>query len=359
MQFPDRTLLKAKHPQTTLPFLKTKPTDKKTFYGFNFLWLFSSFRAAAPQEPDEKALDFLAATGFNFVRLPTDYRFWTHDFDYYHPDELALTSIDRALAACRSRNLHLSLNLHRGPGYCINDNHLERHNLWLDAIAQDAFVFEWEMFARRYQGIPSDFLSFDLINEPPNPGQYGLTRENHAALIRRTVAAIRAVDPARRIVIDGLGGGHLAMPELADLGVVHSGRGYQPMPVSHHGAWWWDGSTTAPAPIYPGVVWDGQAWDRKVLREFYQPWRNVETGGTSVHIGEFGCYKLTPNDVAMRWFTDLFSVYKEFGWGFALWEFAGEFGIIEHGRPGATYELFHGYQVDRALLDLMLESHIP
>jgi hypothetical protein len=51
-------------------------------------------------------------------------------------------------------------------------------------------------------------------------------------------------------------------------------------------------------------------------------------------------------------------IFKEFGWGFALWEFDGAFGVIEHGRPGAKYEAFHSCQVDRALLDLMLKSRV-
>ena len=225
-------------------------------------------------------------------------------------------------------------------------------------MAQDGFVFQWETFARRYQGVPSAALSFDLVNEPPNVGQYGLTRANHAALIRRTVAAIRAIDPDREIVVDGLGGGHLALPELADLGVVHSGRGYQPMPVSHYEAGWWDGHAAAPAPMYPGQVWEGRVWDRAALREFYQPWRAVEAGGARVHIGECGCYNKTPNAIALRWFSDLFGLYKEFGWGYALWNFAGDFGIVAHGRPGAVYEEIGGYQVDRALLDILLESRV-
>ena len=52
----------------------------------------------------------------------------------------------------------------------------------------------------------------------------------------------------------------------------------------------------------------------------------------------------------------MLSVYKEFGWGYAMWQFQGPFGIIEHGRPGAKLELMCGYQVDRALLDLVLEN---
>ena len=327
------------------------------FYGFNFLWMYVS-DGEMPRPPDERALDFLVQTGFNFVRVPTNYRSWIKDFDYLHPDEAVFAHLDQYLDACRSRGLHLSLNLHRAPGYCINNNDLERDNLWLDPVAQDGFVFQWETFARRFLGVPNSALSFDLLNEPPNVGQYGLTRANHAAIIRRTVAAIRAIDPAREIVIDGLGGGHLALPELADLGVVHSGRGYQPMPVSHYKAGWWDGHATAPAPEYPGQKWEGRVWNRDSLREFYQPWRDVEAGGARVHIGECGCYNKTPNDIALRWFTDLFGLYKEFGWGYALWNFAGDFGIVEHGRPGAVYEELHGYKVDRQLLDILLESRV-
>jgi endoglucanase len=327
-------------------------------YGFNFLWMFIWEPGRRPSPIEERALDCMGELGFNFVRIPTDYRFWTRDFDYLRPDEAIFESIDGYLSACRSRGFQMSLNMHRAPGYCINRNDLERHNLWLDPVAQDAFVFLWETFARRYAGVPSESLSFDLLNEPPNIGQYGLTRENHAALIRRTVAAIRAIDPAREIVIDGLAGGNLAMPELADLGVIHSGRGYQPMPVSHHRATWWSGHADAPAPQYPGQQWYGMTWNRETLRASYQPWRDVEALGAQVHIGECGCYNQTPNDIALRWFADLFGIYKELGWGFALWNFAGAFGIAEHGRPGARYEELYGYNVDRELLDLMLANRI-
>jgi hypothetical protein len=84
----------------------------------------------------------------------------------------------------------------------------------------------------------------------------------------------------------------------------------------------------------------------------------VEKRGAAIHIGELGCFKQTPNDIAIRWFTDLLDVLKEFRWGYALWNFRGPFGIIEHGRPGTKIELLAGYHVDRVLLDLMLQSRV-
>lgn len=325
-------------------------------YGFNFQWMMEvGADGPRPRFPDEKALDFLAKHGFNFVRLPSNYWIWTRDFEYFNPDESMFKYIDEALSQCQARGIHLSLNLHRVPGYCINGWELEKDNLWTDLIAQDAFLFNWTEFARRYLEAPAEDLSFDLVNEPPAVGERGFTRAQHEAVIRKTVSAVREVDPKRPIVIDGLAGGHLALPELADLGVIHSGRGYQPMAVSHFEASWWCGHVGLPTPVYPGFEWDGRTWDRVGLEEFYQPWRDVEARGVGIHIGECGCYDRTPNDVAIRWLRDLFGIYKKFGWGFSVWNFEGAFGIIGH-RRGAKFEMLDGYLVDREYLDILKES---
>ncbi|GFJ88578.1 glycoside hydrolase family 5 protein [Phytohabitans rumicis] len=228
----------------------------------------------------------------------------------------------------------------------------EPHNLWVDGPAQDAFAALWRTFAARYRGLPPNALSFDLVNEPPALGLRGFTREAHEAVIRRTVAEIRRADPSRPIAIDGLDGGHLAMPELADLRVIHSGRGYQPMSVSHYRASWWPEHEHLPEPEYP-VDYDGRRWDAVALREFYQPWRDLAGAGVPVHIGEFGCYDYTPDDVAQRWFTDLLGIFAQERWGYALWEFAGAFGVVGHRRPGARFESRDGWMVDVRLLELL------
>ena len=329
----------------------------KTKYGFNFLWMYSKWGDKRPEEPNLRELDFIAEEGFNFVRIPTDYCFWVKDFDYFHPDEEILSYFDRYIEACNARGLHVCLNIHRGPGYCINWPEREKHNLWRDEEAQAGFAFQWENFARRYKGISSEKLSFDLINEPCNiPPTHPCTREDHAKVIRKTIDAIRAIDPDREIVIDGFDGGGSALPELADLGkqnVVHSGRGYEPFQVTHYKAEWVRGKKEWTVPQYPGEVEPGLVRNIDTLREYYRPWREVEAQGVKVHIGEFGCYNKLPNDLALRWFSDLLTVFREFGWGYSLWNFRGAFGIVEHGRPGTVYEDYKGFKVDRALLELL------
>ena len=122
-------------------------------YGFNFQWMYSNDLVIQPA--DDKALDFMQSLGLNFVRLPANYRFWTSGTDYFNPETAVLEHLWDYYRACAKRNIHFCLNLHRAPGYCINDNDLETHNLWLDPVAQDAFVFLWESLARRFKNIPA------------------------------------------------------------------------------------------------------------------------------------------------------------------------------------------------------------
>jgi endoglucanase len=72
------------------------------YYGFNFPWMLVG-GGARPKPTDERALDFLAANGFDFVRIPTNYRVWTTGFEYLRPEESVFDAIDGYLGACRSK----------------------------------------------------------------------------------------------------------------------------------------------------------------------------------------------------------------------------------------------------------------
>jgi endoglucanase len=328
----------------------------KNYYGFNFQWMCSTNHPV--EDADTKALDFMASLGLNFARIPTDYRFWTQGTDYLHPDKSFMERLIGYYNECKKRNIHFCLDLHRAPGYCINSNNLETHNLWLDEIAQDGFVFIWETFAKMFKGIPAEEVSFDLLNEPPEIGQYGLTREIHKRIITRAAEAILSVDPDRPIVIDGLCGGNIAMPEMSDLNFIQSTRGYQPMALTHLGASWCAAVQDVKTASYPGTDWDEKRWDKAILASHYEPWFSLQKQGTRIHVGEFGCFNKVDNSDALRWFTDLFDLFYEWKWGYCMWNFKGPFGIIEHGRPNTEYTQMNGYSVDKALLDLFLDHRI-
>jgi len=141
-----------------------------------------------------------------------------------------LEKLDRAIELANKYSLHVSVNFHRGPGYSVNREFAEPHNLWKDAEPLKAFCFHWQMMAKRYKANSSDKISFDLINEPPSLGDK-MSRADHERVVRTTVKAIREISPDRIIIADGISYGNITAPELADLKIGQSTRAYQ--------LWWW------------------------------------------------------------------------------------------------------------------------
>ena len=50
---------------------------------------------------------------------------------------------------------------------------------------------------------------------------------------------------------------------------------------------------------------------------------------------------------------DTLAEFKKAGWGWALWNFTGGFGICDSGRYDVAYENWHGRKLDRAMLELL------
>ena len=325
--------------------------------GFNLLELFSrdgpeDRRSGAFREDDFR---WIADWGFDFVRIPMDYQLWTDGDDIYQVREATLEQIDRVVRLGERYGLHVSLNFHAAPSYCINPKP-EPFNLWRDQAALEAFCFHWALFAERYRGIPAERLSFDLVNEPRIPSASG-SRADHERVIRAATAAIREIDPARLVIADGIEVGRTPVPELADLGVAQSCRGYQPAGVSHYRAGWVAGSETWPPPTWPQPAsHPGGQWDRGSLEAHYAPWAELARQGIGVHCGEAGAYRHTPHAVVLGWLSDVLDILTAHGIGYALWNFRGPFGILDSEREDVDYEDWHGHTLDRALLALLQRS---
>jgi aryl-phospho-beta-D-glucosidase BglC (GH1 family) len=349
---------------------KSKKNKVPRWKGFNLLDYFSP---APPKNNNSSTTDddlkWMADWGFDFVRIPMAYpRYLSFDRsrditkeEIYKTDPKVLDSIDELVSRANKYGLHVSLNLHRAPGYCINAGFHEPYNLWKDKEAQDAFTYHWGMWAERYKLISADKLSFDLLNEPayiedmndqyakkgPVPG------ETYRLVAMRASEAIRKVSPDRLIIADGNGGGNSVIPELTDLNIVQSCRGYWPGLVSHFQASWvWKDPSQAPIPVWPGTI-DGKYYGRENLEEFYKPWIELVKQNVGVHCGECGCYNKTPHKVFLAWFEDVISILKENGIGYALWNFRGDFGILDSGRKDVNYTDWHGHKLDSELLALL------
>ena len=319
--------------------------------GFNLLEMFTSKADGDFREDD---LRWMSDWGLDFIRLPMCYLLWVKDDDPYKIHEPMLENIDRVLNWAAKYDLHVSLNFHRAPGYSVNRERQEPFNLWKDQEALDAFCFHWELFATRYKALSSERLSFDLVNEPCAPSEEFMTRADHERVVRATVAAIRAIDPDRLIIADGLSWGNDPLPELADLGIAQSCRAYAPMGISHYEASW-VGSEGWVEPSWPGKVQSGEHWDRSKLESHYEKWVDIARQGVGVHCGEGGAFNRTPHPVVLAWFRDVLEILTGHNIGYALWNFHGPFGILDSERADVAYEDWHGHQLDRKLLSLLQE----
>ena len=357
-----------------LSFASKPPSTKNIlprWKGFNLLDYFSPStpRNQEANRSTEDDFKWMADWGFDFVRIPMAYpRYLLFDHtkditkdDIYRTDPKVLEEIDKLILTANKYGLHVSLNLHRAPGYCINAGFHEPYNLWKDKEAQDAFNYHWGMWAKRYEGISSEKLSFDLLNEPayiedmndqfaqkgPVPGDIYRKVAEGASI------AIREANPDRLIIADGNGGGNSVIPEISDLNIAQSCRGYWPGVISHYQATWvWKDPTQAPTPVWPGTI-DGKYYGREQLEEFYQPWINLLENGVGVHCGECGCWKMTPHDIFLAWFGDVIDILTQNGIGYALWNFRGDFGILDSGRQDVNYTDWYGHKLDSKLLDLL------
>jgi endoglucanase len=337
--------------------------------GFNLLDFYSPSGKPTSKPTTADHFKWMRDWGFNFIRIPIPYPYYLN-FDrsrdilpqeVYHTDPQKLEEIDRLVMLAQQYGMHVSLNLHRAPGYCINAGFHEPYNLWKDQAALDAFCFHWNMWAHRYKEMGKDKISFDLLNEPtmredmndqhspssPLPGE--LYRKVAAA----AVAAIRKENPDRLIVADGNAGGSLVTPELRDLGIAQSCRGYYPHAISHYKAPWANKDPEhQPVPVWPGQVGD-QYLSRDMLEKFYQPWLDLMKQGVGVHCGECGSWKKTPHEVFIAWFTDVLDILSTAGIGFATWNYIGDFGILDSGREDVVYEDWYGHKLDRKMLELL------
>jgi endoglucanase len=315
--------------------------------GFNLHYFFGTWNDGNPVEDDFR---LIADLGFNFVRIPMWYTLWVEGGDVYKVKEPVLAQIDKTVEWGRKYGLHVCLNLHRAPGYCVAETPAEPFNLWKDQAALDAFCFHWDLFAKRYKAIPDKELSFNLLNEPSK-----VSHDDHERVVRAAVKTIRATSPERLIITDGLMWASSPMPELKDLGIAQSCRGYQPHTLTHYKASWMPGADQYPVPVWPNIEYMGQTWGRQQLERAYAPWGELARQGIGVHCGECGCFNQTPHDVVLAWFRDVLEILTGYNIGYALWEFRGTFGILDSQRKDVTYEDWNGHQLDRKLLKLLIE----
>jgi len=337
--------------------------------GFNLLDYFSPNPRHGYARTTEDDLKWMVDWGFDFIRFPMAYpRYVKFDRsrpirpeEIYQIDEEEVARIEALVRKAQDHGLHVSLNLHRAPGYCVNAGFQEPYSLWEDEEAQKAFCFHWGMWAERFKDVSRERISFDLVNEPStredmndqHSGRSPVPGPVYRKIAETALETIRQHNPNHLVVADGNDVGSAVIPEITDLDIAQSCRGYYPHYISHYRApWVFKNPEEAPAPVWPGEI-EGKQFGRANLEDFYRPWIELVQKGVGVHCGECGCWKETPHEVFLAWFGDILDILTPRGIGYALWNFRGDFGVMDSGRADVDYEDWNGHKLDRKLLELL------
>lgn len=192
-------------------------------------------------------IDSLAAWGFNLIRLPMHYKWFTPPIEE-EPVPGEITWLDRGfemtdqlLSWCEENNMYLILDLHAAPGgqgenADISDYDPSKPSLWESVANRAKMIALWRQLAERYANEPM-IAGYDIINEPNWGFQNHASDPNGCAETQNTplwnlqkdiTSAIREVDQNHIIIIEGncWGNNYNGLPVLWDDNLVISYHKY-------------------------------------------------------------------------------------------------------------------------------------
>jgi hypothetical protein len=251
----------------------------------------------------------------------------------------ALKQLDAALPLCEQYGLQVVVDLHSPPGgrlvsgggYAGSD-----FGLFTSAACQRRFVEIWQQMARKYQGVKA-IWGYDLANEPVE----GVVEEGLAdwqELAERAAKAIRAIDPARTIIVEpahwGSPDGLKELQPLDVPNVVYSVHMYVPGSFTHQGV-----HGPGKPYRYPGEI-EGKRWDKAQLEAALKPAIDFQkTYGVHMYIGEFSAIRWAPDNSAHCYLRDLIEIFEAHGWDWTYHAFREWDGwSVEHGPDRTDHQ---------------------
>ena len=205
------------------------------------------------QEFAETDIAFLAENGMNFARIffgPSSLRFPEYPEDMTLINETELRDLDQLIAWGIKYGVHIQISFSLTPSEYDYFDRSETE--W------EYFRAYWEAITRRYAGIPSRYLSFDLFNELAPLHQ---DVEYSIQQMRRVIESLRAADPDRILIASFHDNPDMEWVEgIASLGVALSNHPYRPMYIccGDKDVCPEDGEMKWPYPYFPHLMPEGE-----------------------------------------------------------------------------------------------------
>ncbi len=255
----------------------------------------------------------IAAQGFTAVRIPIKFSAWAEAEAPYAIDETFLASVDEAV----------ELSLDAGLAVIIDLHHYDE--IFEDPEAHgDRLAGMWLNIAERYKALPTDTVSFEVLNEP----NQALTPEFWNPILGQTVEAIRTVDPNRTLIVGPTEWyavaqlENFALPD--DDNLILTFHYYEPFRFTHQGAGWlpgtdeWLGTTFSPDDEAAATI-DA---DFATVAE----WANERN--LPVFLGEFGVITNADPQSRLAWLRFIREAADIQGFSWAVWDWTSfNFGL--------------------------------
>jgi endoglucanase len=185
----------------------------------------------------------------------------------------------------------------------------------------------WSQIANRYRAEPNRLL-FELLNEPHG----AVTAEVWNGLLRDTLRAIRATNPARNVVIGPAGYSSVEqLPSLDvpanDTHVIVTVHYYWPTRFTHQGVPW-----LLDYQYLSGISFGSDEERAKIMRDFDQVAAWGRAHRRPIFLGEFGAYEKGDLDSRVKYLSTVARAAEAHGFAWALWEFETDFAAYDMKR---------------------------
>ena len=317
------------------------------------------------QEDDFARLDSL---GFDFVRIPIDeVQFWDEQGNQL-PEAWDLLTF--ALDQCAKHHLRAIVDLHIIRSHyfnAVNEGDGSSNTLFTSEQAQQDLINMWYQLSDALKGYSNDSVAYEFMNEP-----VAEDHEQWNQLIAKVHKALREREPQRTLVIgSNMWQGYETMKYLkvpeGDKNIVLSFHYYNPMILTHYGAWWTPIGKYTGKVNYPGVLVSKEDYDAApdTLKKELEPYLTQEWNvdkiradfkdaievakkyGLQLFCGEGGVYEPVDRELAYKWTKDMLTVFKESGIAWTTWCYDADFGFWDQKK--------HTFK-DKGLVDLLTEK---
>ena len=308
-------------------------------------WLSQSEKRGKEREEYIIKTDFdtIASMGFDHVRIPIDeVQLWD---SLGNKEEEAFSLLHNAIKWAIDAKLRVIVDLHIIRSHYFNQ---ESNALWRDPAEQEKLVNIWNKLSDELSMYPNDMLAYEILNEAvaKDPDDWN-------KVLNKVISAIRIKEPERKIVV---GSNTYQIPDTFpdlkfpknDRNLILSFHFYTPLALTHHTAWWSPIAEYKGPVNYPGMIVDtlNYAGLSETTVQFMRDYANgyftkdtlekimlpaikvAEENNLPLYCGEYGVYPKIPEEISLRWYKDVCSIFNKHNIAYCHWCYKGDFPVV-------------------------------